>query len=97
MERVWMVNATPSVLYPQGQDPLPVVEEAGWAEGPVWTHVQNLTPTRIWFPDLPAHNKLLLLTTLSPPKYTDTCLKQKLGIMETCLYYKSITVPTIHT
>jgi len=30
-----MVNAMPWVLYPQGQDPLPIVEEAGWAAGPV--------------------------------------------------------------
>jgi hypothetical protein len=33
----WMVNATPRPLYPRERDPVPIVYEAGWAPGPVWT------------------------------------------------------------
>jgi len=33
----------PAVLLP-GKDPVPIVEEAGWAPGPVWTGAENLTP-----------------------------------------------------
>ena len=27
-----------------GKDPLPIVQEAGWAPGPVWTGAENLAP-----------------------------------------------------
>jgi len=32
-----------AALYP-GKDPVPFVQEAGWAPGPVWTGVENLAP-----------------------------------------------------
>jgi hypothetical protein len=34
----------PAPLYP-GKDPVPIVQEAGWAPGPVWTGGVNLDPT----------------------------------------------------
>ena len=30
-----------------GKDPVPIVQEAGWAPGPVWTGTENLAPTGI--------------------------------------------------
>jgi hypothetical protein len=27
-----------------GKDPVPIVQEAGWAPGPVWTVAENLAP-----------------------------------------------------
>jgi hypothetical protein len=30
-----------------GKDPVPIVLKAGWAPGPVWTGVENLTPAGI--------------------------------------------------
>ena len=30
-----------------GKDPVPIVQEAGWAPGPVWTGAENLVPTGI--------------------------------------------------
>ena len=27
-----------------GKDPVPIVQEAGWASGPVWTGAENLVP-----------------------------------------------------
>jgi hypothetical protein len=37
-----MVNATPQPLYPRERDPGTIVQEAGWASGPVWTGAENL-------------------------------------------------------
>jgi len=33
----------PAAPYP-GKDPVPIVQEAGWASGPVWTGAENLAP-----------------------------------------------------
>ena len=33
-----------ATLYP-GKDPVPIVQEAGWAPGPGWTGAENLVPT----------------------------------------------------
>ena len=37
-----------------GKDPVPIVQEAGWASGPVWTGAENLAPTGIRSPGRPA-------------------------------------------
>jgi hypothetical protein len=34
---------TPAAFTP-GKDPVPIVKEAGWAPGPVWTGAENLAP-----------------------------------------------------
>jgi hypothetical protein len=34
----------PQLLSTLEKDPVPVVQEAGWAPGPVWTVVENLAP-----------------------------------------------------
>jgi hypothetical protein len=33
----------PAALYP-GKDPVSIVQEGGWAPGPVWTGAENLPP-----------------------------------------------------
>jgi hypothetical protein len=40
------VNAAPRPLYPREAAPFPIVQEAGWAPGTVWTGVENLAPYR---------------------------------------------------
>ena len=30
--------------FTSGKEPLPIVQEAGWAPGPVWTGAENLAP-----------------------------------------------------
>ena len=35
----------PAAPYPE-KDPVPIVQEAGWASGPVWTGAENLAPLR---------------------------------------------------
>ena len=48
----------PAALYP-GKDPVPIVQEAGWAPRPVWTGAENLAPTRILSPVRPARSQSL--------------------------------------
>jgi hypothetical protein len=38
---------------------VPIVQEAGWALGPVWIGAENLAPTGIRSPDLPARSESL--------------------------------------
>jgi len=57
--RGWGVSVTPRLLFTPGKDPVPIVQEAGWAPGPVWTGAENLAPTRIRSPDRPACSQLL--------------------------------------
>jgi len=42
-----------------GKDPVSILQEAGWAPGPVWIGAENLAPTGIRFPDLPARSESL--------------------------------------
>jgi hypothetical protein len=42
-----------------GKDPVPIVEEAGWAPELVWTGAENLFLTEIRSPDRPARGESL--------------------------------------
>jgi len=42
--RGWGVSVTPWQHLTPGKDPVPIVQEAGWASGLVWTGVENLAP-----------------------------------------------------
>ena len=42
-----------------GRDPVAIIENAGWAPGPVRTGAEKFTPTGIRSPDRPAHSKSL--------------------------------------
>ena len=48
--RGWGVSVTPRPLFTYGNDPVPIVQEAGWAPGTVWTGAENLAPTGIQSP-----------------------------------------------
>ena len=39
------VSVTPRPHFTPGKDPVPIVQEVGWAPGPVWTGAENLAPT----------------------------------------------------
>jgi len=38
------VNTTPCLFYPQGRQPVPIVQKAGWAPGLVWVGAENPPP-----------------------------------------------------
>ena len=54
-----MVSPTSLPLYIRDRDPVPIVQEDGWASPPVWTSKENLTPTRVRNPDRPARSESL--------------------------------------
>ena len=53
------VSVMPRLLFTSGKDPVPIVQEAGWTPGPVWTGTENLASTRIRSPDNPARSQSL--------------------------------------
>jgi hypothetical protein len=46
-KRGWVVSFTPRPLFTSGKEPVPIVQEAGRAPGPVWKVTENLAPTGI--------------------------------------------------
>ena len=57
--RRWGVSVTPRPLFTPGEDPVPIVQEAGWAPGSVWTREENIASTGIRSPDRPARSQSL--------------------------------------
>ena len=43
--RGWGVSVTPRPPFTPRKDPVSIVQEAGWAPGPVWTGAENLAPS----------------------------------------------------
>ena len=60
------VKARP--LFTPGKDRVPIVQEAGWAPGPFWTGTENLAPTGIPSPDLPARSESLYRLSYPGPR-----------------------------
>jgi hypothetical protein len=56
---VFSLQMAPRPLSTPGKDPVPIVQEAGWAPGPVWRSAENLAPTGIRSPDRPARSESL--------------------------------------
>jgi len=56
--RGWVVSSTPRPHFAPGKDLVPIVQEAGWAPGPVWTGRKS-RPHRDSIPDLPARSQAL--------------------------------------
>jgi hypothetical protein len=57
--REWGVSVTPRPLFTPGKNPVPIVQEAGWARGPVWTGAENFASTWTRSPERPAGSKSL--------------------------------------
>ena len=57
--RGWGISVTLWLLFTLGKDPVPIVQEAGWAPGPVWTGAENFASTGIRSPDHPARSESL--------------------------------------
>ena len=62
------VNITPWPLFTPGKDPVPIVQEAGWAPEPAWTGAENLDPTGIRSPDRPARSQSLYRLSYPGPR-----------------------------
>jgi hypothetical protein len=57
----WVVNTLPSpgLFGPRKREPVPILQEAVWAPGPVWTGAENLVLTRIRSLNRPARSEPL--------------------------------------
>ena len=61
------VRGQPRPLFTLEKDPVPIVQEAGWAPGTVWTVAENLASTRIRSADCPARSSVAIPTELPGP------------------------------
>ena len=64
--RGWVVSSTPRPHFTPGKDPVPILHEAGWAPGPVWTGGKS-RPRRDSIPDLPVRSSVAIPTELPGP------------------------------
>ena len=56
--RGWVVSSTPRPHFTPGKEPVPILQEAGWAPGPVWKGGKS-RPHRDSIPDRPARSQSL--------------------------------------
>jgi len=66
-----VVSSTPRPHFTPGKDPVPIVQEAEWAPGPVWTGGKS-RPHRDSIPDRPARSSVAIPTELPGPNFI-TC------------------------
>ena len=69
--------ARPGRTLPPGKDPVPILQEAGRAPGPVWTGGKS-RPHRDSIPDRPARSSVAIPTELPGPRKVKylVCIKQ---------------------
>ena len=63
IRRGWVVSSTLQPYFAPGKDPLPIVQETGWAPGPVWTGGIS-RPTGSLSPNRPARSSVAIPTEL---------------------------------
>ena len=64
--RGWVVSSTPRPHFNPEKDPVPIVQEDGWAPGPVWTGGKS-RPHRDSIPDRPARSSVAIPTEQPGP------------------------------
>jgi len=77
--RGWVVSSTPRPLFTPGKDPVPILQEAGWAPGPVWTGGKS-RPHRDSIPDRPARSQSLYRLSYRAHKLLVTFQQKQLKI-----------------
>ena len=65
-----VVSSTPRPHSTPGKDPVPILQEAGWAPGPAWTGGKS-RPHRDSIPDRPARSSIAIPTELPGPYNVD--------------------------
>jgi hypothetical protein len=87
----------PRPLFTPGKDPVPIVQEVGWAPGPVWIGEENLASTAIRSPSRPARSQSLYrLSYTAHPSYSNLfeyCCKTGLNLQNvTKLHAQTLTL-----
>ena len=67
-------STPPSGRFTHMSDRVPIVQEAGWIPGQVWTGTENLAPTAIQFPDRPSRSQSLFLLSYPGPQTTPSAI-----------------------
>jgi len=70
LEGWWVVSSTPRPHFTPGKDPAPIVQEAGWAPGSVWTGGKSRSH-RDSIPDRPARSLVAIPTEIPGPLVAD--------------------------
>ena len=89
LEGGWVVSSTPRPHFTLGKDPVPILQEDGWAPGPVWTDGKS-RPHRDSIPDRPARSQSLcrlsypahLLAILKKLKQTDNERRKRVCLLQ---------------
>jgi hypothetical protein len=81
----WSRHA-PAALSPE-KDPLPIVQAAGWAPGPVWTAAENRASTEIRSPDRPARSELLFRLSYRGPQLLAVDTYYLAGSVPYCVFH----------
>ena len=72
--RGWEVSSTPWPHFTLGKDPVPILQEADWAPGPVWTGGKS-RPHRDSIPDRPDRSPVAIPTGLPGPRPSRYCFQ----------------------
>ena len=88
-----MVSSTPRPHFTPGKDPVPILQEAGWAPGPVCTGGKS-RPHRDSMPDRPARSQSLY--RLSYPANTYRTYVYHIYIYKLSQYTGSVLLPVRH-
>jgi hypothetical protein len=81
--------------YTPGKEPVPIVEEAGWAPGPVRTGAENLVPTGIRYTDRPTRSSVVIPTELPGPQTPFVILQESLKIGDKIGTHKILQLESI--
>ena len=93
-----VVSSTPRPHFTPGEDPVPILQEAGWTPGPVWTGGKS-RPHRDSIPDLPARSSVAIPTELPGPllkKHGAAICRRQVLKLQT-LRCSQRLVPTVQT
>jgi len=79
--RGWVFSSMPRLYLTPGKDPVPILQEAGWAPGPVWMGGKSCTH---WdsIPDCPAHSQSLYWATWTTQFYILTVFNNAISHSE---------------
>ena len=75
-KREWGSSFTPRPLFTSRKYPVPTVQEAGWAPGPVWTGAENFAPTGIRSPYRQARSQSLYRLSYRGPQFMSLSLSK---------------------
>jgi len=94
-----VVSVTPRPLFTSRINPVPIVQETGWAPGPVWTGAENLASTGIRSPDRPDRSQSLHRLSYPAHVILSTLMESYWFVPQLVLFalYSLVSTTNIHT